>query len=113
MDAYPLPHLEEISLKVRGCSTFSVIDMKSAFLQLPLHEESRHITTFTTEEGLFRFRKVPYGLASAPGVFQKLMSIILANIEGVQCYLDDIIIAGSSEKEHDDRLADVLKRINL
>lgn len=43
MDAYPLPHLEEIFLKVRGCSTFSVIDMKSAFLQLPLHESSRHI----------------------------------------------------------------------
>lgn len=85
---------------------------EECILQLPLHESSRHITTFTTEDGLYRFKKVPFGLASAPGAFHKLMTIIIGNIDGVQCYLDDIIIAGASQSEHDDRLTEVLKRIN-
>lgn len=71
-------------MRVPGCSKFSVIDIMSAFLQLPLNESSRHITTFTTEDGLYRFKKVPFSFrVSTSGVFQKLMTITIGNIDGV------------------------------
>ena len=87
---------------------FSIIDLKQAFLQLPLHPSSRHLTTFITHDGLFRHKRVPFGLASAPSVFQKIMTELLSCVEGVQAYLDDVIIGGREKNEHDARLKQVL-----
>ena len=69
---YPLPHMEEVFLNLKGCSIYSVIDLKHAFLQVPLHPESRPLTAFITHEGLFQFKRIPFGLASAPCAFQKI-----------------------------------------
>uniref|UniRef100_A0A096MDF0 Gypsy retrotransposon integrase-like protein 1 n=1 Tax=Poecilia formosa TaxID=48698 RepID=A0A096MDF0_POEFO len=82
---------------LRGATVFSTIDLASAYHQMPLHPESRDITAFITNDGLFRFCRVPFGLASVPSAFQK-MSIILAGLPGVQAYLDDIICYSSTQK---------------
>uniref|UniRef100_A0A096M937 CCHC-type domain-containing protein n=1 Tax=Poecilia formosa TaxID=48698 RepID=A0A096M937_POEFO len=81
---------------LRGATVFSTIDLASAYHQMPLHPESRDITAFITNDGLFRFCRVPFGLASVPSAFQK-MSIILAGLPGVQAYLDDIICYSSTQ----------------
>ena len=94
---------------MKDCEIFSIIDLKQAFLQLPLHPSSKHLTTFTTHEGLYRFRRVPFGLASAPSVFQKIMMDLLSNVEGHQVYLDDVVCGGRDKKEHDVRLNQVLE----
>ncbi|XP_051985334.1 transferrin-a [Xyrauchen texanus] len=74
-----------------------------------LHEDSRDLTAFITHEGLFRFRRVPYGLASAPSAFQKMMVVILKGIKNVANYLDYIIVWGL--QEHDQALKDELQRL--
>uniref|UniRef100_A0A5S6QQR1 Reverse transcriptase domain-containing protein n=1 Tax=Trichuris muris TaxID=70415 RepID=A0A5S6QQR1_TRIMR len=75
------------------CATvFSALDLRSAYHQLVLHENSRDLTAFITDEGLFRFCRVPYGLCSAPSAFQKVMSDLLRGLPGVVCYLDDIVV---------------------
>lgn len=56
---------------------FSTIDLESAYFQLPLHEDSWDFTVFITHEALFRFGRVPYGLASAPSAFQKMLVTVL------------------------------------
>ncbi len=68
--------------------------------QVPLHEDNRDLTDFITHEGLFCYKRVCYGLASALAAFQKLISAILKDVLGVQCYLDDIIveIVGSQKR---------------
>ena len=70
IDSHPLPHIEEVFAELRGARMFSTLDLQSAYHQVPLHEESRDLTAFITHEGLFRFCRVPYGLASAPSAFQ-------------------------------------------
>ncbi|XP_054759514.2 uncharacterized protein K02A2.6-like [Lytechinus pictus] len=110
-DKYPLPHIEELLSEMRGATVFSTLDLKSAYHQLLLHEDSRHLTTFITHEGLFQFKRVCFGLSSAPSAFQKLMSSILAGLSGVQCYLDDIIIYGDTLSTHDTNLRAVLQRL--
>ncbi len=93
-DCYPLPHIDEMLTSLRGAIVFSSIDLANAYYQLPLHDDSRDITAFITHDGLFRYCRVPYGLASAPSAFQKMMATILEGVPGVKNYLDDLIVYG-------------------
>ncbi|CAM5153065.1 unnamed protein product [Natator depressus] len=108
IDSHPLPHIEEAFAELHGAKMFSTLDLQSAYHQVMLHEDSRDLTAFITHEGLFRFKCVPYGLASAPSAFQTMMSLILNNQHGVQCYLDDTIMFGNTSEEHDNNLQSVL-----
>ncbi|KAL7839056.1 hypothetical protein SRHO_G00257140 [Serrasalmus rhombeus] len=112
VDSFPLPHMEEMFTELRGATLFSTLDLQSAYHQVMLHEDSRNLTAFITHDGLFRFKRIPYGLASAPSCFQRMMSIILKGQVGVQCYLDDIIVSGATAEDHDKNLESVLQRIN-
>lgn len=80
---------------------FSTIDLANAYYQLPLHEDSRDLTAFITHRGLFRFRRVPYSLASALSPFQKMMADILSGLPVVQNYLDDLIVYGNTPSEQE------------
>lgn len=108
-DSHPLPHIEELLSELRGASVFSTIDLASAYHQLPLHEDSCDLTAFITHKGLFRYCRVPYGLASAPSAFQKMMETVLKGLSGVRNYLDDVIVMGPSLEEHDRNLCAVLQ----
>ncbi len=81
-------------------TVFSTIDLESAYFQLPLHEESRDLTEFIPYEGHFRFCRVLFGLASAPSAFKKMVVTVLRGLPNVANYLDDIIIWGSTQTEH-------------
>lgn len=82
VDGFPLPHTEELLHQLAGATHFSKIDLASAYHQLELTPESRDLTTFVTHEGLFRFRRVCFGLASAPATFQKMMTALLKGCKG-------------------------------
>ncbi|XP_049520592.1 retrovirus-related Pol polyprotein from transposon opus [Dermacentor silvarum] len=112
VDSFPLPHTEELLHALNGARYFSKLDLASAYYQVLLHPDSRDITAFITHDGLFRFKRVCFGLASAPAAFQQLMTSILQGCKGVLCYLDDVIIFGKSEKEHMRNLEEVLQRIS-
>ncbi len=101
MDSYLLPHIDELLSKLCGATVFSTIDLESTYFQLPLHEESRDLTAFITHEGLFRFCCVPFGLASAPSAFHKILSTMLQGLTNVAHYLDDIIVWGRTQSKHD------------
>nr|XP_055032791.1 uncharacterized protein K02A2.6-like [Misgurnus anguillicaudatus] len=108
MDSHPLPHMDDLFSEMRGATVFSTIDLANAYHQVLLAEESRDMTAFITHEGLFRFRRVPYGLCSAPSAFSKMMSLVLKGLKGVQNYLDDVIVFGTGKEEHDHNLLMVL-----
>ena len=61
--------------------------------------------------GLFQYTRLPFGVASAPALFQKVMDTVLQGLSKVTCYLDDILITGSSQQEHFDNLKQVLQRL--
>jgi len=90
--------MDKLFTEPRGATVFSPIDLASAY-QMLLHPDSRDITAFITHEGLFRFRRVRFGLASAPSAFQKVMATILAGLLGVQAYLDDVICYGATQQD--------------
>jgi len=76
-------------------------------------EGDREKTAFTTHEGLFEFKVMPFGLCNAPAMFQRLMDLILAGVQWSQClvYLDDIIVIGRTFTEHLQNLGIVLQKL--
>ena len=110
-DVHPLPTIEELQSRLQG-NVYSKIDLKSAYHQLQLHPDSRDVTAFITHDGLMRFKRVPFGLVSAGSAFQRLLDDLLHDVPGCGHYLDDILLSGSSQAEHDQRLQTVLDRLD-
>jgi len=86
------------------------LDANTGFWQVKLSTEAARTTTINTPFGRFCFNRLPFGITSAPEYFQKCMSNIFAGLEGV-VFMIDILIHGSTQEEHDQRLAAVLDRL--
>ncbi|XP_055632915.1 uncharacterized protein K02A2.6-like [Toxorhynchites rutilus septentrionalis] len=109
---YAMPTLEKILAKLERANWFSTIDLSSAFFHIELHEDSRHLTNFMTEFGMYRYARLPFGLCNSPDIFQEVMErTILVGCEGVCNYLDDILIFGRTKEEHDKNLEEVQNRL--
>ena len=94
-----------------GGEKFTKLDLQQAYLQLQLEEESRKYVTINTHRDLFEYTRLPFGVASAPALFQRIMDSILQGIPSVKCYIDDILITGANDEEHLQNLEQVLQRL--
>ena len=110
-EVYPLPKVDEVLGKLAGAKVFTKLDANSGFWQIPLAEESRHLTTFITPFGRYCFNKLPFGISSAPELFQKRMGKLVEGLEGAVCLIDDVLVFGDDQEQHDARLEKVLKRV--
>ena len=110
-ETYPLPKVDDILAQLTGAKIFTKLDANSGFWQVPLSASSRLLTTFITPMGRYCFNKLPFGISSAPELFQRRMTEILTGLPGVVCQMDDILIFGKTQTEHDQHLEAVLQRI--
>ncbi|UYV65687.1 K02A2.6-like, partial [Cordylochernes scorpioides] len=98
--AYPLPTQQDLFSTLAKGKYFSKLDLRNAYLQLEVDPGTRPLLTINTHKGLFRFKRMPFGLANAPSYFQSVMDRVLSGIGGVICYIDDVLIATASIEEH-------------
>lgn len=112
-ERHQLPAVEHILAQFTGAQRFSKLDANSGFWQIPLSPESARLTTFITPFWKISFRSIgSLGITSAPEHFQRRMSTILNGLEeGVVCLMDDVLIHGKTQTEHDQHLHAVLQRI--
>lgn len=108
---YPLPTFKGFMTKLKGARYFTRLDLLNAYHQMELDEESRPITTFITHKGLFRYKRLLFGVNSAPEIFQQKVEELLSPCENCLNYIDDIIVFGETEEEHDGYLERVLKAL--
>ena len=106
---YPIPTLDEILDKVNGATVFSKVDLKMAYHQIELDDESRDITTFTSSEGIYRYKRLVFGISSAFEEFQRIISGCFKSQKGIVNISDDILIFGRTPEEHDAALATCFK----
>ena len=111
VDQYPLPVPEELFATLAGGKQFTKLDLSNAYQQLLLDNDSRKMCTINTHRGLYQYTRLPFGIASAPAIFQKLMDSVLQGMSRTVCYIDDILITGDSEDEHLKNLELVLGRL--
>lgn len=97
-DKYPLPRIDDILDQLGRAKFFSNLDLIQGFLQIDLDEDSKDITSFSTDKGSFRFNRLPYGIKVAPNSFQRMMSLAFAGLtpEKAFLYMDDIVVIGKS-----------------
>jgi len=107
---YQVPTFDDVLPRLAGKKPFSIIDMKDGFWHVELDEESSKLVTFNTPFGRYSFTRLPFGLNSAPEVFQKRAQQTFGDIEGVNVVFDDIIIAASTVPEHDETFRKLLQR---
>ena len=110
-EVHPLPKVDDTLAYLAGARVFSKLDANSGFWQIPLSQSSHLLTTFITPTGCYCFNKLPFGISSAPEHFQCRMSELLEGLKGVLCHMDDILVFGRDQAEHDSRLTAVLTRI--
>ena len=111
VDQYPLPKPEDLFATLAGGTKFTKLDLSQAYHQLTLHKDLMQYVTINTHQGLYHYNRLPFGISSAPAIFQKLMDTVLQGIPLVICYLDDILITERNDEEHLTSLSTVLQRL--
>lgn len=111
-----LPPIRELLHEIGPAKVFTSLDLRSRYWQVPMDENSRRYTTFSTPDGAtYEFVVMPFGLKCAPSTFQKLMLEVLAGYvdDFVKIYLDDIIIYSKTREEHAVHLRLIFERLRM
>ncbi len=110
-DKYPLPRMDNLAAGLSGCKIFSKLDLKQGYHQIPMRAEDIKKTAIITPFGLFEYTRMPFGLRNSGQSFQRMMDRVVAGLEGVFCYLDDILVAFSDPESHRRHLRALLARL--
>ena len=104
-DGYPIPIIEQLLLKVSTWKWFSYIDLKSAYHQLLLLDGEKPLTAFEADNKLWQFTRLPFGVTNGVPAFQRAIDIVIDGLSGAVADIDDVVIGGATEAEHDRNLA--------
>ena len=109
-DVYPMPRIDDALDSLQGAEYFSSLDLRSGYWQIPMHEDDKEKTAFSTPDGLYEFNVMPFGLCNAPATFERMIDTVLRGLKWKTClcYLDDIVIFSSTFHQHLQRLDEVL-----
>ena len=62
--------------------------------------------------GRYAFKRLPFGITSAPEILQRKMTETLNGLKGVAIFMDYVLVYGDTSEQHDQRLSKVLERID-
>ena len=111
IERYPIPRSEELFHKLQNGQYFSKIDLADAYLQIELDEEAKKMAVINTPFGLFQYQRLPFGIASAPAIFQCFMEQVIAGIPYCATFLDDMIVTGPTTEKHLEMLEKIFKSL--
>uniref|UniRef100_A0A3B1JCD7 ribonuclease H n=1 Tax=Astyanax mexicanus TaxID=7994 RepID=A0A3B1JCD7_ASTMX len=112
-DAHPLPHQADVLAALGGNAFFSTMDLTAGYYNVPLHEEDKKYTAFSSPLGLHEYNRLAQGLCNSPATFMRMMLTIFGdqNFLSLLCYLDDLLVFARSEEESLQRLEMVFQRL--
>ena len=111
-DAYQLPNINNFSSNIKKANFYSKVDWTRAFHFVPIRKCDQNKTCVPTPWGLFKFKRLAFGLKDAPLSFQKFLSEVLHGIPNIYIYLDDILIWSETLEEMEDTVEKVFKKLD-
>ena len=111
MKTFPLPTPDEVFTTLSNDESFTKLDLAQAYKQMRVAKESQGYLTINTPLGLFKYLRLPFGIASAPAIWQKAMTTVLQGCPGAVYYLDDILVTGVTREEHVKNFRNVMSRL--
>ena len=112
LDSYPLSRIEDLFTAMTGGEKFTKLDLQHAYQQLMLDDELKPYTVINTHKGLFQYNRLPFGISSAPAIFQRTMDSLMQGLPHDAVYVDDILLTGVDEQEHLSNLEKVLNKLD-
>lgn len=106
-----MPSVCTLKYDLNGAKHFSKVDIRDAFLTVELDEGSKDLTIFSTPWGLYRYKRLNMGLCVASELFQEKMTRNLQGLVNVKVAMDDILVFGKTQEEHDAALHALMKRL--
>ena len=106
-----IPTIDDVVSDLNGCKVFSKIDLNQGYHQIPLHPDSRALSTFSTHVGLFQYKRLNFGLSCAAEIFQKKVGDAIRGIPCVKNISDDIYVGGADKDTHDRHLRQVFRQL--
>ena len=109
---YPLPKIQDLLLNLEGFTYATSIDLNMGYYHVRLTPESSKLCTIVTEFGKYEYLRIPMGVCNSPDIFQERMSDLMAGLEYVRAYIDDILITTKGDwNDHLEKLDKVLQRL--
>ena len=112
-DAYPIPRIDDCIDRIGRAKYITKFDLLKGYWAVPLTERAKQISAFVTPEGAYQYRVMPYGMRNSQATFVRMMSSCLADISGVDTYIDDIVIYSDTWVEHVKKVREVFQRLRL
>ena len=107
----PLPRIAELLEEAAGAKIFSKLDLASGYWQIPVAKKSRQYLAFESAKRQYRFKVMPFGIANAPAMFQKMMDSLIGDLPGVSGYIDDVVVYSKTKEEHLKTLTELFGRL--
>ena len=111
LDSYPLPHIQELLDGLCGKSWFTALDNASGYCAVPVKESDKPLTAFVTKYGLFEFNVAPFGIATMPSIYSRMMAGVLRGLAFAAVFLDDTLVHSTTVREHSSHLRMVFMRL--
>lgn len=112
MDSYKLPKFQEVAAEILGSTIFTAIDLSKGYNQIEVAESCRKYMCFQWRGKQYRFKGCPFGLNFLPSKFNRWISHLFVDLDGVIVYIDDIFIFHKDKAKHAATVKEVLKRLN-
>ena len=110
-DSFPIPRMEDCIDRIGKAQYITKCDLLKGYWGVPLTNRAKEISAFVTPDGLYQYKVMPFGMKNSQATFQRLMNNCLRDLEGVEIYVDDIVIYSDTWKEYLKRPELVLRRL--
>ena len=111
-DTFPIPRIDDCIDRVGNSRYVSKFDLLKGFWQVPLTERAKEVSAFVTPQGLYQYKVMPFGMKNSPATFQRLIHMVVKDIQGCDAYIDDLIVYSDTWDKHLQILRELFERLS-